>query len=103
MAHAETTAGRLPAPPLALGPRVHLSVMMFLEFAIWGAWFVTLGNYMGALKFSDTWKGSIVGTMALGTIFTPIIVGAVADRYFASEKLMAILHLAGAGLLFWMS
>ena len=79
--------------------------MMFLQYAIWGSWFVILGNYLKALdpqKFTGGVIGGIYGTMALGTIFAPLLVGQIADRFFASEKLMALLHLAGAGLLYWM-
>ena len=90
------------APPLQAVPRVQLSVMMFLQFAVWGAWFVTFGNRLGAIGLGD-YVGSMYGTMALGTIFAPLIVGQIADRYFASEKLMGVLHLAGAGLLYAMS
>jgi nucleoside transporter len=90
------------APPLNMGVRVQLSVMMFLQFAVWGSWFTVFGNRLAALGLGD-YVGSMYGTMALGSIFAPLIVGQIADRYFASEKLMAILHLAGAGLLFWMS
>jgi nucleoside transporter len=89
-----------PPPRLGLGVRLNLSVMMFLQFAVWGAWFVVLGVYLDkGLHFEGAWIGHIYGTMALATIFTPLIVGQIADRYFASEKLMGILHLAGAGLL----
>jgi nucleoside transporter len=91
------------APPLSLGTRLPLSVMNFLEFAVWGAWFVVLGQYLHSLKFTGTQIGSIYATMALGSIITPIFIGAIADRYFASEWLMVILHLVGAGLLFWMA
>ena len=90
------------APPLQAVPRVQLSVMMFLQFAVWGAWFVTFGNRLGAIGLGD-YVGSMYGTMALGTIFAPLIVGQIADRYFASEKLMGLLHLAGAGLLYAMA
>lgn len=92
----------LTARPLAAGLRWNLSVMMFLQFAIWGAWFTVLGNRLAAMGLGD-YIGRMYGTMALGSIFAPMIVGQVADRYFASERLMALLHLAGAGLLFWMS
>src|SRR5262245_31446986 len=91
------------APPLEMGQRLNLSVMMFLQFAIWDAWLVVLGNYAGALGFPDALIGSIYATMPLGAIISPIFVGQIADRYFASEKLMAILHLAGAGILYWMA
>jgi nucleoside transporter len=91
------------APPLTFQTRLPLSVMNFLEFAVWGAWFVVLGQYLNALNFNGKQIGRIYATMALATIFTPIFVGAVADRYFASEYVMAILHLAGAVLLYWMA
>src|SRR5947209_20129142 len=89
-------------PPLSLELRLPLSVMNFLEFAIWGAWFVVLGQYLNALKFSGKQIGSVYATMSLGSIFSPIFVGVIADKYFASEHLMAVLHLAGAGLLYVM-
>ncbi len=101
MAHADTAAASQ-APPLALGPRLNLSVMMFLEFAVWGAWFSVLGNRLTAMGLSDS-IGRIFGTMALGTIVAPLFIGQVADRYFSSEKLMAVLHLIGAGLLYWLA
>jgi nucleoside transporter len=88
------------APPLDMSTRVELSVMNFLQFAIWGAWFVVLGQYLNALKFTGKQIGSIYATMSLGSIVTPIIVGAVADKYFPSEHVMAVSHIAGALLLF---
>lgn len=91
------------APPLDLGIRLSLSVMNFLEFAVWGAWFVVLGQYLNALNFTGRQIGSIYATMSLGSIFSPIFFGAVADRYFASQWVMAVLHLAGAGLLYGMA
>lgn len=77
--------------------------MNFLEFAIWGAWFVVLGNYLNSLQFSRKDIGHIYATMSLGSVIAPMFVGTVADRYFASEQLMAILHLGGAALLYWMA
>ncbi len=83
--------------------RVRLSIMMFLQFAVWGAWFVAFWPYMEkTLGFEPSTVGLIFSTMALGTIFSPMLVGLIADRYFASEKLMAVLHLIGAGLLYAM-
>ena len=100
MAHAGTSVSITSAPSLAMGLRVNLSRMMFLQFAVWGAWFVVLGVYLeNGLKFSATQIGSIYGTMALGGIIAPMFIGQIADRYFSSEKLMGVLHLAGAGLL----
>jgi len=83
--------------------RLRLSIMMFLEFAIWGAWFVVLGNYMEHLHFSKTQVGTMYSLIPLGAIVSTLFVGQIADRYFSSERLMAVLHLAGAGLLFWMA
>jgi nucleoside transporter len=77
--------------------------MNFLQFAIWGAWFVVLGQYLHALKFTGKQIGSIYATMSLGSILTPVFIGGVADRYFASQWLMVILHLVGACLLLWMA
>ncbi len=77
--------------------------MNFLEFAIWGAWFVVLGNYLAGLKFSRQDIGRIYATMSLGSIISPMFVGAIADRYFSAQILMGILHLIGAGLLYYLA
>jgi nucleoside transporter len=96
-------------PPLAMDVRLRLSVMMFLEFAVWGAWFVVFNVYCGTsvakggLGFTGTQIGSLYGTMALGAILSTLIAGQIADRFVASEKLMAICHLVGAGLLYLMA
>ena len=102
MAQPGASAGSASAPPLAMGLRLSLSVMMFLEFAVWGAWASVLGNRLGAMGLSD-WIGSMYGTMALGTIVAPLFVGQIADRYFSSEKLMGLLHIVGAGFLYWLA
>lgn len=92
------------APPLDMGVRLKLSIMMFLQFAVWGAWFVVLGRYLEkGLGFSGTQVGSVYGTMALGAIISMMVAGQLADRVLASEYLMAIFHLAGAGLLYYMA
>lgn len=90
-------------PPLSAQLRLPLSIMMFLQFAIWGSWFTVLNIRLKDSIGLGDWIGVIMGTMALGTIFTPLFIGAIADRYFSSERLMAVLHLAGAGLLYWMA
>ena len=90
-------------PPLDMAIRLRLSVMNFLEFAIWGAWFVVLGQYLNNLKFTGKQIGSIYATKSLGSIFSPMIVGAVADKYFPGEYVMAASHLIGAGLLYAMA
>jgi nucleoside transporter len=100
MAHAAVAS--VVKPSLDMGLRLKLSVMMFLQFATWGAWFVIMGNYLDSHGFSKGVIGSIYGTMALGTIFAPLFIGQIADRFFSSERLMAVLHIVGAGLLYWM-
>jgi nucleoside transporter len=107
MAHGVATQSS--APPLDPGVRLKLSVMMFLQFAVWGSWFVVFGNYLqapterGGLGFSGTQNGSLYGTMALGAIISMMVAGQLADRVMASEYLMAIFHLLGAGLLYLMA
>src|SRR5215472_17453885 len=78
-----------------------LSLMMFLNYVIWGAWYVTLGTYLTAtLKFSGTQAGAIFGTTALASMISPFFIGLVADRFFATEKVLAALHYLGAVLLY---
>src|SRR5262245_64414237 len=91
------------APPLSFGLRINLSVMMFLQFAIWGAWATVIGNYLGHLGFDNTVVGYVGALMPLGAIISPLLVSQLADRFVASEKLMAVLHLGGAGLMYWVS
>lgn len=88
------------APPLAMPVRLNLSVMMFLQFAVWGAWFVVFFPYLLGNGFTGTQAGALIGNMALGAIFSTIFAGYIADRLMSSEKLMAICHLAGAALLY---
>jgi nucleoside transporter len=103
MAHGETAAAPSTAPPLAMGVRIHLSIMMFLQFAIWGSWFVLFIPYLKGKGFDDVQATALFGNMALGAIISTMIAGYIADRFVSSERLMAFLHLVGAGLLYWMS
>jgi nucleoside transporter len=83
--------------------RIKLSVMMFLEFFIWGAWFVTLGTYLAInLQASGSETASVFSTQSWGAIIAPFIIGLIADRYFNAEKILGILHLAGAVLMYQM-
>ncbi len=76
--------------------RPRLSAMMFLQFFLWASWYVPIGGYMnGVLGFSGTQIGWIYATTAIGAILSPMFVGFVADRYFATERILAALHLVG--------
>src|SRR5215213_8752595 len=80
---------------------VRLSIMMFLNYVIWGAWYVTLNTYLTqTLNFSGTQAGAIFGVAALSCMISPFFVGLIADRYFAAERVLAVLHLVGAALLY---
>lgn len=86
---------------MPLSIRLRLSFMMFLNYVIWGSWYVTIGTYLTAtLKFSGTETGAVFGTTALACMISPFFVGLFADRFFASERVLAILHLIGAVLLY---
>jgi nucleoside transporter len=84
--------------------RLRLSVMMFLEYFVWGAWYVTLGTWLGQkLHFSGKEIGLVAGTTALGAMIAPFFVGLMADEWFATERLLAALHCIGGALLYFAS
>jgi len=80
-----------------------LSFMMFLEFFIWGGWFVTLGTFLSKnLQATDFEMANVFSTQSLGAIIAPFIVGMIADRYFNAERILGVLHLVGAVLMYQM-
>src|ERR1700756_5691796 len=88
---------------MLLQMRARLSVMMFLEYFIWGAWYVTLGTWLGqTLHFSGEQIGILSGTTTIGAIVSPFLVGLMADELFANQHLLAALHGVG-GVLLWFS
>ena len=75
--------------------------MMFLEFFIWGAWFVTLGTYLAQnLNASGLETANVFSTQSWGAIIAPFIIGLIADRYFNAERILGVLHLVGAVLMY---
>jgi nucleoside transporter len=96
--------------PLDPGTRVRLSAMMFLQYFVWGSWFVTLGTYIlsntgknGDGRFEEGFIGFAYGTASIGGIIAPFFVGMIADRFFSSERILAVLHLLAAGLMYYLS
>jgi nucleoside transporter len=88
---------------MTLAIRSKLSTMMFLEFFIWGAWFVTMGTFLGMnLQASGAQTAAAFSTQSFGAIIAPFIIGLIADRYFNAERILGILHLSGAALMFLM-
>jgi len=92
------------SPTLSPTVRGKLSAMMFLQFFVWGAYFVTMGTYLvQGLRFTGMEAALAYSTMPWGAIVAPFVIGMIADRFFAAEKLLGVLHLVGAALLYWVS
>jgi nucleoside transporter len=83
---------------------VQLAFMMFVEYFIWCSWYVTMGTYMGEnLHSSGIQIGAAYSALAIATMISPFFIGMVADRYFSAERIMGVMHLVGAVLLFFAS
>src|SRR3954467_1948227 len=86
------------------GVKVKLSALMFLQYFVWGGWYVTMGTWLGeTLHFSGEQIGLAAGTTALAAMISPFFVGMVADRFLATERILAALHLVGGLVLFYAS
>ena len=84
--------------------KFQLSLMMFLQFFIWGGWFVTLGTFLGNnLNATGGQIAMAFSTQSWGAIIAPVFIGLIADRFFNAEKILGFLHLLGGGLLYLMS
>ncbi len=91
------------AAPLSLERRIILSVMMFLQFAIWGSWVIVYYPFLLGKGFTPTQATALNANVYLGAMISMMFAGYLADRIINSERLMAICHILGAGLLFLMS
>lgn len=91
------------APPLSIDRRIVLSIMMFLQFAIWGSWVIVYYPFLLGKGFSPTQATALNANVYLGAMISMLFAGYLADRVINSERLMAICHILGAGLLYLMS
>ncbi|MBB5636344.1 nucleoside transporter [Pedobacter cryoconitis] len=86
-----------------INTRIKLSAMMFLEFFIWGSWFVTLGTFLEKnLHATGADSAAVFSTQSWGAIIAPFIIGLIADRFFNAEKILGVLHIIGAVLMYQM-
>ena len=83
--------------------RILLSIMMFLQFFIWGSWYVTSGTYFQSIGFQGSDIGDAFSTVNLAAILAPLFVGMIADRFFNAERVLGVLHILGGFVLYWVS
>ena len=86
---------------MTLPVKFRLSFMMFLEFFAWGSWYVTMGTFLGNnLQANDQDISLAFSTQSFGAILAPFVVGLIADRYFQAQKILGIIHLLGACIMY---
>ena len=82
---------------------IRLATMVFLHYFVWSCWYNTMAVYLGKLEFTGTQIGLAYGTTTIGALVSPFLIGVIADRYVSAQRLLGVLHLLGAGLLWWIS
>jgi nucleoside transporter len=85
------------------GVRIQLGIMMFLQFVVWGSWYGQLSKYLFAIHFDGGQVGNIYSTFSIAMIISPFIAGMIADRFFPAQKVLGVLNLLGAILLFFLT
>lgn len=88
---------------MKLNTRIQLSAMMFLQFFIWGTWYVTMGTYLFEIGFDGLDVGQAYSAIPIGAIISPFFIGMIADKYFPAEKVLAAMHFIGGAVIYWVS
>jgi len=84
--------------------KLRLGIMMFFQYIVWGAWYVTINTYLTTtLHFTGTQAGAVFSTVSIASLLSPFFVGLVADRYFATERVMAVLYALSALLMYFVT